>query len=998
MSEKEVASQQSYTVYLSHVWERGCPKQNFTVYLSHVCERGCLTAKLHSILISCLSKRLPHSKTTQYTYLMSEKEVASQQSYTVYLSHVWERSCFKAKLHSILISCLRKRLPHSKATQYTYLMSEKEVASQQSYTVYLSHVWERSCFKAKLHSILISCLRKRLPHSKTTQYTYLMSEEEVAPLPNYAVYLSHVWERGCLTAKLHNILISCLRKRLPHCQTTQYTYIMSEKEVASQQNYTVYLPHVWERGCLTAKLHSILISFLRKRWPHSKTTQYTYLMSEKEVASQQNYTVYLSHFWERGCLTAKLHSILISCLRKRLPGSKPTQYTYLISEEEVASQQNYTVYLSHVGERGCLTAKLHSILISCLRKRLLHSKTTQYTYLISEKEVASQQNYTVYLTHVWERGFLTAKLHSTLISYLRKRLSHSKTTQYTYLMSEKEVASQQNYTVYIPHVWERCFLTAKLHSILISCLRKRLPHSKTTQYTYLMSEEEVAPLPNYAVYLSHVWERGCLTAKLHSILISCLRKRLPHSKTRQYTYLMSEKEVASQQSYTVYLSHVWERGCLTSKLHSILISCLRKRLPHSKATQYTYLMSEKEVAQSKTSQYTYLMSEKEVASQQSYTVYLSHDWVRGCLIAKLHSILISCLRKRLPHSKATQYTYLMSEKEVASKQNFTVYLSHVWERGCLTANLHSILISCLRKRLPHSKTTQYTYLMSEEEVAPLPNYAVYLSHVWERGCLTAKLHSILISCLRKRLPHSKTRQYTYLMSEKEVASQQSYTVYLSHVWERGCLTSKLHSILISCLRKRLPHSKATQYTYLMSEKEVAQSKTSQYTYLMSEKEVASQQSYTVYLSHVWVRGCLTAKLHSILISCRRKRLPHSKTRQYTYLMSEKEVASQQSYTVYLSHVWERGCLTSKLHSILISCLRKRLPHSKATQYTYLMSEKEVASKQNFTVYLSHVWERGCLAAKLHSTLISYLSKRLPHSKTTQYTYLMSEKEVASQQN
>ena len=473
---------------------------------------------------------------------------------------------------------------------------------------------------------------------------------------------------------------------------------MSEKEVASQQNYTVYLSH---------------------------------LMSEKEVASQQSYTVYLSHVWERGCLIAKLHSILISCI--------------LISEKEVASQQNYTVYLSHVWERGCLTAKLHSILISCLRKRLPHSKTTQYTYLMSEKEVASQQNYTVYLSHVWERGCLTAKLHSILISCLRKRLPHSKATQYTYLMSEKEVASQQNYTVYLSHVWERGCLTAKLHSILISCLRKRLPHSKTTQYTYLMSEEEVASLPNYAVYLSHVWERGCLTAKLHSILISCLRKRLPHSKTTQYTYLMSEKEVASQQSYTVYLSHVWERGCLTAKLHSILISCLRKRLPHSKTTQYTYLMSEKEVA--------------------CYTVYLSHVWERGCLTAKLHSILISCLRKRLPHSKATQYTYLMSEKEVASKQNFTVYLSHVWERGCLTAKLHSILISCLSKRLPHSKTTQYTYLMSEKEVASQQSYTVYLSHVWERGCLKAKLHSILISCLRKRLPHSKATQYTYLMSE-----------------------------------------------------------------------------------------------------------------------------------------------------------------------------------------------------------------------------------------
>ena len=443
MSEKEVASQQNYTVYLSHFWERGF-----------------LTAKLHSILISCLRKRLPHSKTTQYTYLISEKEIAS----------------------------LRKRLPHSKTTQYTYLMSEKEVASQQSYTVYLFHVWERGCLTAKLHNILISCLRKRLPQSKTSQYTYLMSEKEVASQQSYTVYLSHVWVRGCLVAKLNSILISCLRKSLPHCQTTQYTYLMSEKEVASQQNYTVYLPHVWERGCLTAKLHSILISFLRKRWPHSKTTQYTYLMSEKEVASQQNYTVYLSHFWERGCLTAKLHSILISCLRKRLPGSKATQYTYLISEEEVASQQNYTVYLSHVGERGCLTAKLHSILISCLRKRLLHSKTTQYTYLISEKEVASQQNYTVYLTHVWERGCLIAKLHSILTSCQRKRLPHSKATQYTYLMSEKEVASQQNYTIYLSHVWERGCLKAKLHSILISCLRKRLPHSKATQYTYLMSE------------------------------------------------------------------------------------------------------------------------------------------------------------------------------------------------------------------------------------------------------------------------------------------------------------------------------------------------------------------------------------------------------------------------------------------------------------------------------------------------------------------------------
>ena len=302
------------------------------------------------------------------------------------------------------------------------------------------------------------------------------------------------------------------------------------------------------------------------------------------------------------------------------------------------------------------------------------------------------------------------------------------------------------------------------------------------------------------------------------------------------------------------------------------------------------------------------MSEKEVASQQSYTVYLTHVWVRGCLIAKLHSILISCLRKRLPHCQTTQYTYLMSEKEVAS------------------AKLHSILISCLRKRLPHSKATQYTYLMSEKEVASKQNCTVYLSHVWERGCLTAKLHSILISCLSKRLPHSKTTQYAYLMSEKAVASLPNYAVYLSRVGERGCLTAKLHSILISCLRERLPHSKTTQYTYLMS-----------------EKEVASQQNYTVHLSHIWERGCLTAKLHSILISCLRKRLPHSKTTQYTYLMSEKEVASQQSYTVYLSHVWERGCLKAKLHSILISCLRKRFPHSKTTQYTYLMSEKEVSS-------------------------------------------------------
>ena len=644
-------------------------------------------------------------------------------------------------------------------------MSEKEVASQQNYTVYLSHVWERGCLTAKLHSILISCLRKRLPHSKTTQYTYLISEKEVASQQNYTVYLSHVWERGCLTAKLHSILISCLRKRLPHSKATQYTYLMSEKEVASPQNYTVYLSHVWERGCLTAKLHSILISCLRKRLPQSKTSQYTYLMSEKEVASQQSYTVYLSHVWVRGCLIAKLHSILISCLRKRLPHSKATQYTYLMSEKEVASKQNFTVYLSHVWERGCLTAKLHSILISCLRKRLPHSKTTQYTYLMSEKEVASQQ-----------------------------------TTQYTYLMSEKEVASQQNYTVYLSHVWERGCLTAKLHSILISCLRKRLPHSKTTQYTYLMSEKEVASQQNYTVYLSHVWERGCLTAKLHSILISCLRKRLPHSKTTQYTYLMSEKEVASQQSYTVYLSHVWVRGCLIAKLHSILISCLRKRLP-AKLPVYLSHVWERGCLTAK--QYTYLMSEKEVASQQSYTVYLSHVWERGCLTAKLHSILISCLRKRLPHSKATQYTYLMSEKEVASKQNFTVYLSHVWERGCLTAKLHSILISCLSKRLPHSKTTQYTYLMSEKEVASQQSYTVYLSHVWERGCLTAKLHSILISCLRKRLPHSKATQYTYLMSEKEVASKQNYTVYLSHVWERGCLTAKLHSILISCLSKRL---------------------------------------------------------------------------------------------------------------------------------------------------------------------------------------------------
>ena len=687
-------------------------------------------------------------------------------------------------------------------------------------------------------------------------------------------------------------------------------------------------------------------------------------MSEKEVASQQSYAVYLSHVGERGCLTAKLHSILISCLRKRLLHSKTTQYTYLISEKEVASQQNYTVYLSHVWERGCLTAKLHSTLISYLRKRLPHSKTTQYTYLMSEKEVASQQNYKVYLPHVRERGCLTAKLHSILISCLRKRLPHSKTTQYTYLMSEKEVASKQNFTVYLSHVWERGCLTAKLHSILISCLSKRLPRSKTKQYTYLMSEEEFAPLPNYAVYLSHVWERGCLTAKLHSILISCLRKRLPHSKTTQYTYLISENEVASQQNYTVYLSHVWERGCLTAKLHSILISFLRKRLPHSKTTQYTYLMSE-----------------KEVAWQQSYTVHLSPIWGRGCLTAKLHSILISCRRKRLPHSKTTQYTYLMSEKEVASQQNYTVYLSHFWERGCLTAKLHSILTSCLRKRLPHSKATQYTYLMSEKEVASQQNYTIYLSHVWGRGCLTAKLHSILISCLRKRLPHSKTTQYTYLISEKEVASQQNNTVYLSHVWERGCLAAKLHSTLISYLRKRLPHSKTTQYTYLMS-----------------EKEVASQQNFTVYLSHVWERGCFTAKLHSILISFLRKRLPHSKTTQYTYLMSEKEVASQQSYTVYLSHVWERGCLTAKLHNILISCLRKRLPHCQTTQYTYLMSEKEVASQQNYTVYLSHVWERGCLTAKLHSILISCLSKRLPHSKTTQYTYRMSEKEVASQQS
>ena len=575
---------------------------------------------------------------------------------------------------------------------------------------------------------------------------------------------------------------------------------MSEKEVASKQNCTV--------GNL----------FLR----HEISILSTYLMSEKEVAPQQSYTVYLSHVWVRGCLIAKLHSMPISqyilcsfavrqplsqpisCLRKRLPHCQITQYTYLVSEKEVASQQNYTVYLSHVWERGCLTAKLHSILISCLRKRLPHSKTTQYTYLISEKEVASQQNYTVYLSHVWERSCLTAKLHSILTSCLRKRLPHSKATQYTYLMSEKEVASQQNYTIYLSHVWERGCLKAKLQSILISCLRKRFPHSETTQYTYLMSEEEVTPLPNYAVYLSHVWERGCLTAKLHNILISCLRKRLPHSKTTQYTYLISEKEVASQQNYTAYLSHVWERGCLTAKLDSILISCLRKRLPRSKATQYTYLMSE-----------------KEVASPQNDTVYLSHVWERGCLTAKLHSILTSCLRKRLPHSKATQYTYLMSEKEVASQQNYTIYLSHVWERGCLKAKLHSILISCLRKRFPHSKTTQYTYLMSEEEVAPLPNYAVYLSHVWERGCLTAKLHSILISCLRKRLPHSKTTQYTYLISEKEVDSQQNYTVYLSHVWERGCLTAKLHSTLISYLRKRLPHSKTTQYTYLMSEKEVA---------------------------------------------------------------------------------------------------------------------------------------------------------------------------------
>ena len=527
---------------------------------------------------------------------MSEKEVASKQNCTVYLSHVWERGCLTAKLHSILISCLSKRLPHSKTTQYAYLMSEKAVASLPNYAVYLSRVGERGCLTAKLHSILISCLRKRLPHSKTTQYTYPMSEKEVASQQNYTVHLSHIWERGCLTAKLHSILISCLRKRLPHSKTIQYTYLMSEKEVASQQNFTVYLSHAWERGCLTAKLHSILISCLRKRLPQSKTAQYTYLMSEKEVAPQQSYTVYLSHVWVRGCLIAKLHSMPISCLRKRLPHCQITKYTYLVSEKEVASQQNYTVYLSHVWERGCLTAKLHSILISCLRKRLPHSKTTQYTYLISEKEVASQQNYTVYLSHVWERGCLTAKLHSILTSWLRKRLPHSKATQYTYLMSEKEVASQQNYTIYLSHVWERGCIKAKLHSILISCLRKRFPHSKTTQYTYLMSEEEVAPLPNYAVYLSHVWERGCLTAKLHSILISCLRKRLPHSKTTQYTYLISEKEVASQQNYTVYLSHVWERGCLTAKLHSTLISYLRKRLPHSKTTQYTYLMSEKEVA------------------------------------------------------------------------------------------------------------------------------------------------------------------------------------------------------------------------------------------------------------------------------------------------------------------------------------------------------------------------------------------------------------------
>ena len=724
---------------------------------------------------------------------MSEKEVASQQNYTVYLPHVWERGCLTAKLHSILISCLRKRLPHSKTTQYTYLMSEKEVASKQNFTVYLSHVWERGSLIAKLHSILISCLRKRLPHCQTTQYTYLMSEKEVASQQNYTVYLSHVWERGCLTAKLHSILISFLRKRLPHSKTTQYTYLMSEKEVAWQQSYTVHLSHIWGRGCLTAKLHSILISCLRKRLLHSKTRQYTYLMSEKEVALQQSYTVYLSHVWERGCLTSKRHSILISCLRKRLPQSKATQYTYLMSEKEVASKQNFTVYLSHVWERGCLTAKLHSILISCLSKRLPHSKTTQYTYLMSEKEVASQQSYTVYLSHVWERGCLTAKLHNILISCLRKRLPQSKTSQHTYLMSEKEVASQQNYTVYLSHVWERGCLTAKLHSILISFLRKRLPHSKTTQYTYLMSEKEVASQQNYTVYLSHVWERGCFTAKLHSILISCLRKRLPDSKAAQYTYLISEEEVASQQNFTVYLSHVWERGCLTAKLHSILISCLRKRLPHLKPAQYTYLMSE-----------------KEVASQQSYTVYLSHVRERGCLKAKLRSILISCLRKRLP------------------QQNYTVYLSHVWERGCLTAKLDSILISCLRKRLPQSKTAQYTYLMSEKEVAWQQSCTVHLSHIWGRGCLTAKLHSILISCLRKRLPHSKATQYTYLMSEKEVASPQNCTVYLSHVWEilryerlpHSCLTAKLHSILISCQRKRLPQSKTTQYTYLMSEKEV----------------------------------------------------------------------------------------------------------------------------------------------------------------------------------
>ena len=253
----------------------------------------------------------------------------------------------------------------------------------------------------------------------------------------------------------------------------------------------------------------------------------------------------------------------------------------------------------------------------------------------------------------------------------------------------------------------------------------------------------------------------------------------------------------------------------------------------------------------------------------------------------------------------------MSEKEVASLPNYAVYLSHVGERGCLTAKLHSILISCLRKRLLHSITTQYTYLISEKEVASQQNYTVYLSHVWERGCLTAKLHSILTSCLRKRLPHSKATQYTYLMSEKEVASQQNYTIYLSHVWERGCLTAKLHSILIACLSKRLPHSKTTQYTYLMSEEEVSHCQTTQYTYLLSEEEVASQQNYTVYLSHVWERGCLTAKLESILISCLRKRLPHSKA------------------------------------TLLISCLSKRLPHSKCTQYTYLMSEKEVASQQNY---------------------------------------------------